>query len=264
MGTNPLLETLRDIRASGRMALCGYFLAGYPMPEQFFHVARASRELDVIEFGIPTPTPVMDGPVIARAHEVVIHERGLGAETALALIGGLRDLRQPRFVMTYADVGRGLDGFLRLCLTNDIHGMLAPDLRLDETTFVVTIAHALNLCLFSLLDARADDAALAHAVDHSDIVYLKASVGPTGTAADLSRAGELYATLESAIMRIRQRRPGMPVAVGIGLQTPEQVAALAALDVDMAIVGTRIIEHVQQGEAALTAYIREMRAATLL
>jgi tryptophan synthase alpha chain len=264
MKTNPLLETLRDIRASGRMALCGYLLAGFPSPEAFYRAARAARELDVIEFGIPTPAPLMDGPVIARAHELVVGGRGLGAETALALIGGLRDLRQPRFVMTYADVGRGLDGFLRLCLMNDIHGMLAPDLRLDETTFVVTVAHALNLCLFSLLDARADDAALAHAVDHSDIVYLKASVGQTGTSADLSPDGELYGTLESAVGRIRARRPGMPVAVGIGLQNREQVAALAALDVDMAIVGTRIIEKVEQGEAALADYIGNLRAATAL
>ena len=99
-GDNSLLTTLREIRASGRMALCGYFLAGYPTPEGFFRMVRAARDLDVIEFGIPAEHPVMDGPVIASAHEVVTGQRGLGAETALALIGGLRAIRQPRFVMT--------------------------------------------------------------------------------------------------------------------------------------------------------------------
>src|SRR5687768_3614889 len=51
--TNPLLPTLRQVRASGRMALCGYFLAGYPTPDDFYRMARAARGLDVIEFGIP-------------------------------------------------------------------------------------------------------------------------------------------------------------------------------------------------------------------
>ena len=65
----------------------------------------------------------------------MLRRAGVGggdAERALALIGGLRDVRQPRFVMTYSRVGRELDGFLRLCLLNGLHGMLAPDMDEDE------------------------------------------------------------------------------------------------------------------------------------
>ena len=68
----------------------------------------AARGLDVIEFGIPSVNPAMDGPVIASAHEVVTQQHGIGAETAMALIGGLRHIPQPRFVMTYTEVGRAL------------------------------------------------------------------------------------------------------------------------------------------------------------
>ena len=39
---NPLLRTIREIRASGRIALCGYFLAGYPTPDEFFRAVRRS------------------------------------------------------------------------------------------------------------------------------------------------------------------------------------------------------------------------------
>ena len=87
---NWLLHTLRRTRASGRMALCGYFLSGYPTPDDFYRLVRAASDLDVIEFGIPSSNPAMDGPVIATAHEMVVQQRGIGAETALQSRAGVR------------------------------------------------------------------------------------------------------------------------------------------------------------------------------
>jgi tryptophan synthase alpha subunit len=111
-----------------------------------------------------------------------------------------------------------------------------------------------------LLDARADDATVARCVPLADVIYLKAAPGRTGQPADLD--GELGEVLAGAMARIRALDPAMPVAVGIGIQRPEQVAALARLDVDMAIVGTKIVEHVNRGEAALVDYVASLRAAT--
>jgi tryptophan synthase alpha chain len=257
--TNPLLNALRDIRASRRIALCGYFLAGYPTPETFYRLVRAASMLDVIEYGIPADNPTLDGPVIAQAHSDVIHQRGLGAETALALIGGLQDIRQPRFVMTYSYVGRELDGFLRFCLTNGLHGMLAPDMDEDEMRFVATIMRALNLAVVRLIDAQADEATVERSVRLGDIIYLKAAPGPSGTSAALD--GALFDRLDQVIHHIRALKPEMPIGVGIGIQRPEQVAALARLGVDMAVIGTRLVEQAALGEGSMVAYLQAMRAA---
>jgi len=242
------------------MALCGYFLAGYPTPDEFFRMVRAARDLDVIEFGIPADEPRLDGPVISSAHQIVTAHRGIHAEPALALIGGLRSLPQPRFVMTYAAVGRALEGFLKLCLENEVHGILAPDIDPVEGAQVVRQVRALGLASITLLDARASDDSVNWSVDNGDLVYIKASAGATGQSVDIDEA--LRATLTGIIRRVRAANPSTPIAVGIGLQRPEQVAALAGLDVDMAIVGTKIIEHLQAGEAALVNYIHSLRAAT--
>jgi tryptophan synthase alpha chain len=257
---NHLIRTLRNIRASGRLALCGYFLVGYPTPDEFYRVVRAASGLDVIEFGIPSVNPAMDGPVIAQAHEVVTQQRGIGAEAAMALAGGLRHIPQPRFVMTYTEVGRALPGFLRLCVENNIHGMIAPDIEPDEGRYVRSIAEALNLAVLMLIDARADEATFRQYIELGDIVYLKAGTGRTGQSAAIE--GELSQLLADAIRRIRAIDPDMPVAVGIGLQKPEQVAALARLDADMAIIGTKIVERLQAGEQALIDYIQTLREAT--
>ncbi len=256
---NHLLATLQDTRAAGRIALCGYFLAGYPTPEAFYRVVRAAQALDVIEYGIPADNPTMDGAVISEAHAVVTDQRGIGAETALALIGGLRDLRVPRFVMTYSRVGRELDGFLRLCIMNGLHGMLAPDMDEDELRFLATIMRALDLAVVTLVDARADDAVLERQVRLGDVVYLKAAPGRTGTAAEID--GALHGVIESAIRRVRALRPEMPIAVGIGIQRPDQVAALAKLGVDMAVIGTKLVERAAEGEQAVQEYVSAMREA---
>lgn len=258
-GTNHLLATLQATRAAGRIALCGYFLAGYPNPEAFYRVVRAAQALDVIEYGIPADNPTMDGAVISEAHAIVTEQRGIGAETALALIGGLRDLRVPRFVMTYSRVGRELDGFLRLCMMNGLHGMLAPDMDEEELRFLATIMRTLDLAVVTLVDARADDAVLERQVRLGDVVYLKASPGPTGTAAEID--GTLHTLIESTIQRVRALRPHMPIAVGIGIQRPDQVTALAKLGVDMAVIGTKLVERAAEGEQAVAEYVMAMREA---
>jgi len=257
---NHLLLTLKRTRAAGRMALCGYFLAGYPSPDDFYRLVRAAGDLDVIEFGIPSPTPAMDGPVIASAHDVVIHQRGIGAETAMALLGGLRHIPQPRFVMTYTAVGRALSGFLRLCVENHIHGLIAPDIEPEEGRYVRTIAEALNLAVLTLIDAHAPDDVLHERIGLGNVVYLKAGAGRTGQPADIE--GELSAVVADAIRRIRAIDPDIPIAVGIGLQRPQQVAALARIGADMAIIGTKLVEQMQAGESALVDYIRTLRDAT--
>lgn len=254
---NRLLRHLELTRAAGRMALCGYFLAAYPTPERFYEAVRSASALDVIEFGIPADEPALDGPVIANAHEIVIRERGVKAETALVLIGGLRAIPQPRFVMVYTAVGRQLEGFFRLCIQNDVHGVLVPDIAPDEAKYIASIARPLGLAVISLADARADDATLREAVMLGDMLYLKASAGKTGVAVTQE---ELHNVLGEALARVRAIRPELPIAVGIGLQHPAQIAALAALNVDMAIVGTKIIENVNS--AGFAQYLAELQSAT--
>lgn len=242
------------------MALCGYFLVGYPSPDEFFRMVRAAHNLDVIEFGIPTDMPYIDGPVIAGAHEVVTRRRGIHAEAALALTGGLSGLPQPSFVMTYATVGRELEGFLRLCVRNGVQGVLVPDIDSVEGAAVANQARSLGLASIMLLDIHATIEHLRWCVEYSDLIYLKAATGRTGEQIEVT--GDLREALESVIHGIRALKPSLAIGVGIGLQQPEQIAALAQLDVDMAIVGTKVVEHLQKGERALVDYLQTLRDAT--
>ena len=74
---NTLLSTIRNINISGRVALCGYFLSGYESPEDFLNKVRTAINLDIIEFGIPSIDPFLDGIVISNAHKKVIDYLGI-------------------------------------------------------------------------------------------------------------------------------------------------------------------------------------------
>ncbi len=253
-----LLNRIREVNAAGRAALCGYFLAGYPNPDTFYRAVRAAGALDVIEYGVPADDPTLDGATIAEAHKVVTRQRGIHVEPALALIGGI-DAPQPSFVMTYTQVGRELQGFLRLCAENDLSGVLVPDIDPEEAHFVAAGARALGLAVVSLADARASRGELEQAARNSDVIYLKVAAGSTGEPLNIASQRQ---GLEAALAYLRAARPDLLVAAGIGVQTPDHVAALVELGVDMVVVGTKIVEHTAGGLEELGTYLTSLRSAT--
>jgi tryptophan synthase alpha chain len=253
-----LLSRIREVNAQGRAALCGYFLAGYPNPDTFYRAVRAADALDVIEYGVPADDPTIDGATIAGAHRVVTRQRGIHVEPALALIGGV-DAPQSSFVMTYTRVGRELQGFLRLCAQNDLSGVLVPDIDLEEGRFVAAGARALGLAVVSLADARAPQGELEQAALGSDVVYLKVAAGVTGGVLDLTSQRR---EIEAALGQLRAARADTLIAAGIGVQTPEHVAALAGLGVDMIVVGTKVVEHMTLSSDRLSHYLTTLREAT--
>lgn len=215
--------------------------------------------LDVIEFGIPACNPCLDGPIISSAHRAVTGS-GVDAETALALIGGLRKLSQPRFVMTYTHEGRALDGFLRMCVENDIQGVFAPDIQQNEAVRVAAIVRALHLAYVSFIDEHMPPDVILAKAEISDMLYVKASKGHTGHQAAIDT--EFTAKLAGLVHLIRACKPEIIISIGIGIQQPEQIRQLACLDIQMIIVGTALMEHLDMGEKQLAAYIDSLHSAT--
>lgn len=258
--TNPLLRRVRAINRAGRAALCGYFLAGYDSPRRFYSAVRSAPALDVIEYGIATEEPHLDGPVIARAHRHVASELGVHAEAALALLGGLRDVPQPSFVMTYACEGRALEGFLRLCMLNGVSGVLAPDIAREDAARVALIASSLGLAYVGFAHVGMGDDELGPLLELSDIVYLQAAAGKTGASGRF--AGETLEPIAERIAQIRRHRPDVIVAAGIGIRSPADVRVLSQLDLDMLVVGTALLERVGAEGDELNHFASALRDAT--
>jgi tryptophan synthase alpha subunit len=261
-GRDYLISTVRRVREAGRMALCGYFLTGFPNPKEFYRLVRAAQRLDIMEFGIPSSTPRLDGPTISRAHEMVVCERGLDAETSLALLGGLRDLFPPRLVMTYAEDGRSYHGFLRSCVCHGLHGLLAPDVDPLEARQVGLLARAMKLAFVRFVDLAMSPEAIDEAIMTSDVLYLRVAAGRTGGSATFH--AEDCQQIRGLVEHARQLNPEVLLAGGIGIRRPDQVTMLAALGLDIAVVGTTLVEQLELGTDQLIGKVDELRQATLV
>lgn len=67
------------------------------------------------------------------------------------------------------------------------------------------------------------------------------------------------ASIDEAVARIK-RHATIPVAVGFGVRTPEQAAALARV-ADGVVVGSALVDLVAQHGAEAAAPVRELTAA---
>lgn len=73
MSARSLSEVLAGAKAGNRAALVGYLPAGFPTVDGGVRAAVAMVEggCDVIEIGLPHSDPVLDGPVIQTADQVI-------------------------------------------------------------------------------------------------------------------------------------------------------------------------------------------------
>ena len=62
---------------------------------------------------------------------------------------------------------------------------------------------------------------------------------------------------------VREYKPDIIISAGIGIQKPERIRLLSGLSVNMAIVGTKILERLNTGQENMVEYINQLHEATL-
>jgi len=79
----------------------------------------------------------------------------------------------------------------------------------------------------------------------SGFVYCVSVAGVTGA------GSATLEHVEQAVARLK-RHTGLPVAIGFGIRTPEQAAAIARL-ADGVVVGSALIDHIAKAESSAEA-----------
>ncbi len=252
----PLLSRIfAEAKKEGRIALLGYLPAGYPDKEAFLEAALTAfaAGIDILEFGLPSPDPYLDGETIRRA-VASARAGGTGLAQALDLAPLLcrdgRALVAMMYASSYAELGAeaspallaGL-GFSGLLVVGGQAGDWKPLARASREAGIEPIAFA------------ADPASLeAQAGEAGGFVYLPSYQGKTGLKASFG------AEVGDRITRTRLAAGGLPVAVGFGVNSPADVSALRDLGADGAIVGTALVEAASD-PARLKAYVEALRDA---
>ena len=227
-----------------RAALMPYLMAGYPSIEESVSagLAAADAGADLLELGIPFSDPLADGPVIhAAATEALAG--GASPHAALGVCERI-SAELPVVLMVYVNVvlAAGPQAFALRAAAAGAAGLIVPDLPHDEADAVRAACDAEGLALVPLVAPTTTPERMALiGVNASGFVYAVSLTGITG------ERDELPPELTETVTRVRAST-SVPVAVGFGISTPEQAAAVAEL-ADGVIVGSRMVRAAGEGGA---------------
>ena len=240
-------------RAEGRSALVGYLPAGFPDVDGAIEALRVLVDsgCDVIEVGLPYSDPVMDGPTIQAAAQQAL-ERGVRTADVLRTVEAVAATGTPTVVMTYWNpVDRyGVARFARDLAAAGGAGLITPDLTPDSDPQWAAAADAHDLDKIFLVAPSSTDARLAMTTAACrGFVYATAVMGVTG-------AREATSDLAEPLVARTRATTDLPVAVGLGVSTGEQAAAVASY-ADGVIVGSAfvrvLLDHPDDRAAGLAA-----------
>lgn len=260
-GPDRIAARFAALKAENRAGLVTFVTAGDPNPETFADILAALPDAgaDVIELGMPFTDPMADGPAIEAA-DLRALAAGTTLPKVLELVRGFRTKNDatPIVLMGYFNpiYAYGVDRFVRDARAAGVDGLIVVDVPPEEDEELGVPARAAGLHMIRLATPTTDDARLPAVVNGaSGFIYYVSVAGITGGA-----AGDVKA-VGAAAERIRAAS-GLPVAVGFGIRTPEQAAAMAR-EVDGVVVGSAIVSLIGAAAERGDTNIAE-QAATLV
>jgi tryptophan synthase alpha chain len=236
-----------------RAALMPYLMGGYPTLDSSAAAGEAAIRAgaDLLELGVPFSDPLADGPVI---HAAATEALAAGA-TPRAVLGVCEQLadRVPVVLMVYANVvlAGGVEAFTLRAAAAGAAGLIVPDMPHDEAGELRAACDAEGLDLVPLVAPTTTDERMREIGGTArGFVYAVSVAGTTG------ERHELPPGLEDTVGRARAATD-VPVAVGFGISTAEQVRSVAEI-ADGVIVGTRLVRAAAEGPDEVGRIVEEL------
>jgi len=253
------VSRLADAFAKGRPALVTFVTGGDPTPDASAAILDALVDggADVIELGMPFTDPMADGPAIQLAN---LRSLGAGTKTAdiFAIAAAFRSRHPevPLVLMGYANpmITRGSAWFAAQCVKAGVDGVICVDIPPEEDHELGPALRGAGVSLIRLATPTTDAARLPAVLEGSSgFLYYVSVAGITG----MQQAAQ--ASIEEAVARLKASAT-IPVAVGFGVRTPEQAAAIAKV-ADGVVVGSALVDLVAKHGANAAGPVRELTAA---
>ncbi|GAA0902277.1 tryptophan synthase subunit alpha [Pseudonocardia zijingensis] len=222
-------------RAEGRGTLVGYLPAGYPTVDRSAELLSAMAEggCDLLEVGIPYTDPVMDGPRIQAAADTALRA-GFRLRDVFSVVERVSAAGGRAVVMTYYNpvLRYGVDAFARDLAAAGGLGLITPDLIPDEAEewLAASDAHGLDRT-FLVAPSSTEERIASTAAATRGFLYATSTMGVTGERDTVANAAP------TLVARCRAHT-SIPVAVGIGVRSAAQAAAVAVF-ADLQWIGLR-------------------------
>jgi tryptophan synthase alpha chain len=244
-------------------ALVTFVTGGDPSPADTGAIldALVAGGADVVELGMPFTDPMADGPAIQEAN---LRSLSAGTKTAdlfaIAKAFRARHADIPLVLMGYANpmTVRGGDWFAAACKDAGVDGVICVDLPPEEDGELGPALRSAGVDFIRLATPTTDATRLPQVLTGaSGFLYYVSVAGITG------KQQAAQTSIESAVAKLKAATD-LPIAVGFGVRTPEQAAAIGAI-ADGVVVGSAIVEligkHGANAAEPVKNYIATLRQA---
>lgn len=262
--TDRLAARFASLKVEGRAGLVTYVMAGDPDLDVSFDILAGlpAAGADIIELGMSFTDPMADGPAIQAAALRAL-KAGNTLNTTLDLVRRFRaqDQDTPIILMGYYNPihHKGVDSFLSEAKAAGVDGLIVVDLPPEEDAELCLPAKDAGLHFIRLATPTTDAERLPAVLRNtSGFLYYVSITGITGSAsAQTDKIG-------SALAHIREKTD-LPIAVGFGIKTPEQAAAMGDV-ADAVVVGSAIVDAIatatpEEAPAAAHGFVASLRDA---
>jgi tryptophan synthase alpha chain len=241
-----ITKRFAELKAGKRAGLVAYISAGDPDAATGYEILKGlpAAGADLIELGMPFTDPMADGPSVQAAGQRAL-KAGITVDATFDMVRRFRhevDNDTPILLMGYYNLvyQRGTERFCQEAAAAGVDGFILVDLPPEEADELKPHAVASSVDTVLLTAPTTDDKRLPAVLKYaSGFVYFASVLGITGTKSATEDAVRMH------VERIK-RHTQLPVAVGFGINTPDQAAAVAR-HADAAVVGSAIANRVKAG-----------------
>ena len=255
-------ETFAELKCSGRGGFIPFITAGHPdlATTELLLIELAAAGADIIELGVPFSDPVADGEVIQRASERALRS-GVTLRDALTCVAYAKQhIDVPIVLFSYFNplLKFGEDRLAKHAKQAGVDAVLVTDLIPEEAeSWTETlIQHDLD-SIFLVAPTTSDERLARIAQRARGFIYAVSRAGVTGARNEMTRDAE------ALVQRVRSVSD-LPVAVGFGISTAEQVREVWRF-ADAAVVGSAIVSQIEKmtGSSDLVGRVGEFARSLL-
>jgi tryptophan synthase alpha chain len=236
-------DTFLALKGSGRGGFIPFITAGDPdlATTELLLIELGAAGADIIELGVPFSDPVADGEVIQRASERALRN-GVTLRDALTCIARAKQqIDVPIVLFSYFNplLQFGEDRLASEAKKAGVDAVLVTDLIPEEGQFWTETLHQHHLDPIFLVAPTTSDERLPRIAQHvRGFIYAVSRAGVTGARDEMTHDAE-------ALVRRMRAVSDLPIAVGFGVSTPEQVREVWRF-ADAAVVGSAIVREIEK------------------
>ncbi|MFP4281722.1 MAG: tryptophan synthase subunit alpha [Opitutales bacterium] len=240
---NRIAAAFAEARAQDRALLVSYVCAGDPDLETSYRVCRELLEagVGVLELGVPFSDPLADGLTNQLAAERAL-KAGMTQDQVFTLVRRLREFSEvPIVLYTYCNLvmARGVETYVEAAHAAGVDGILTLDLPPEEADELLEACAKHDLKTVFIVAPTTPEARLERITrGATGFLYYVSQEGVTGVRDQLAEG------IGEAVRRIRAHTD-LPVVVGFGIGTGEQVRQVAAF-ADGVVVGSALVNRIPE------------------